>query len=99
MRTNELMDKLGLSEDELCATLGVDPLTIISGQAEDAPMLPILIALVGETEEQVSPGVIRRWLRTKGPNGRPIELLTSQQFPDFEDALSRLVEHGFTIGG
>lgn len=93
------MEKLGLSEEELCATLGLDPLTIISGQAEDAPMLGILLDLIADAELQVSPAVLRRWLRTAGPTGRPVELLAGQQFAAFEDALATLIERGFVIGG
>jgi hypothetical protein len=36
-----LFDLLGLSEDELCAVLDVDPLTLLSGQLEHRSELPI----------------------------------------------------------
>ena len=40
-----LMDRLGLTEDELCAVLGVDPLTVLAGDLDHKPQLPILLAL------------------------------------------------------
>jgi hypothetical protein len=38
-RAVRLMEMLGLSEDELCETLGVDPLTLLSGQLDHRPEL------------------------------------------------------------
>jgi hypothetical protein len=42
------MDRLGLTEDELCRVLGTDPLTILSGQADADPRLQILLDLTAE---------------------------------------------------
>ena len=67
------MDRLGLSEDELCRALGVDPLSVIAGELDDKPQLPILLALTGEAAERVGEGVLRRWLRASGPAGRPVD--------------------------
>ena len=47
-----LMDLLGLSEDELCRVLDADPLTLLSGQLDHRPELPILIDLLADAEER-----------------------------------------------
>ncbi len=93
----ELMDLLGLSEDELCQTLGVDPLTLLSGQLEHRTELPILLDLLGEARERAGAAVLRRWVRASGPRGRPIDGLTARDFPAFEDALAELAERGFVL--
>ena len=49
-----LMDRLGLTEDELCAALDVDPLSVISGELDHKPQLPILLALTQEAAERVA---------------------------------------------
>ena len=94
-----LMDRLGLTEDELCAVLGVDPLTVIAGDLDDKPQLPILLALTGEAAERVGEDVLRRWVRAQGPSGRPLDSLLARDFGAFEDALGTLAERGFVIGG
>jgi hypothetical protein len=93
------MELLGLSEDELCRVLDVDPLTLLSGQLEHRAELPILIDLLREASEQAGPAVLRRWVRAAGPNGRPIDALTSRDFAAFEDALGTLAERGFVLRG
>ena len=45
-RAARLIELLGLSEDELCAVLDVDPLTLLSCQLEHRSELPILIDLL-----------------------------------------------------
>jgi hypothetical protein len=67
-----LMDRLGLSEDELCVALDVDPLTIIGGDLEHKPQLPILLALTEEAAARVADGVLPRWMRSTGPSGCPL---------------------------
>jgi hypothetical protein len=92
------MELLGLSEDELCRTLGVDPLSLLSGQLGHRPELPILLDLLDEAAaNQAAPGVLRRWLRASGLYGRPIDLLLDRDFARFEDAVSDLAAHGFRI--
>ncbi len=92
------MDVLGLTEDELCVTLDADPLTLLSGQLEHASELKILLALLTEVRERVSPDALRSWVRTAGPSGRrPVELLTARDFAGFEDALDELGRRGFVI--
>ena len=94
-----LADLLGLSDDELCATVGITPLEIVSGDGDSMPAVPILLALLAEAEERAGVSVLRRWVRTRGSAGVPIEMLTSRDFAAFEDALADLVERGFVIGG
>ena len=95
----ELMTLLGLSEDELCQILDADPLTLLSGQLEHRPELPILMRLVREAHEQTGGSVLRRWVRAGGPTGRPIDALLHRDFAAFEDALGLLRERGFVVRG
>jgi hypothetical protein len=90
---------LGLSEDELCRALAVDPLTLLSGQLDHRPELPILLDLLADAEESAGPAVLRRWVRANGPHGRPIELLLERDFAGFEDALDELAARGFVLRG
>jgi hypothetical protein len=98
-RAAHLLDLLGLTEDELCTVLGVDPLTLLSGQLDHRPELPILLDLLAEAEERAGPAVLRRWVRAAGPGGRPIDALISRDFAAFEDALAQLAERGFILRG
>ena len=93
------MDLLGLAEDELCATLAVDPLTLLSGQLDHRPELPILLDLLAEAEERAGAAVLRRWVRAQGPSGRPLDALLVRDFAAFEDALATLAERGFVLRG
>jgi len=93
------MDRLGLTEDELCRALGVDPLAVISGDLDDKPQLPILLALTGDAAERVGEDVLRRWLRAGGPLGRPLDHLLANDFAAFEDDLATLAERGFVLRG
>lgn len=93
------MALLGLSEEELCRALDADPLTLLSGQLEHRPELPILITLLREASEQASPELLRRWVRAAGPSGRPIDALLRRDFAAFEDALAELGERGFVLRG
>ena len=98
-RAARLMDLLGLTEDELCQMLDVDPLTLLSGQIEHRGELPILLDLLDEASERAGPAVLRRWVRAAGPSGRPIDALLRRDFGAFEDALGVLAERGFVLGG
>jgi len=93
------MDLLGLTEDELCATLAVDPLALLSGQLDHRPELAILLDLLAEAEERAGAAVLRRWVRAAGPTGRPLDLLVARDFAAFEDALAQLAERGFVLRG
>jgi hypothetical protein len=94
-----LMDRLGLSEDELCTVLDVDPLTLIAGDLDHKPQLAILLTLTEEAAERVAPGVLQRWIRASGPTGRPLDHLLARDYAAFEDDLQALVERGFVLRG
>jgi hypothetical protein len=94
-----LMDRLGLTEEELCRILGVDPLRVIAGELEHKPQLPILLALTEEAAERVGEAVLRRWVRASGPGGRPLDHLMCGDFAAFEDALGVLADRGFVLRG
>jgi hypothetical protein len=96
-RAARLMELLGLSEDELCRILGVDPLTLLSGQLDHRAELPILLDLLDEASERAGPAVLRRWVRAAGPAGRPIDALLDRDFARFETALDELAERGFVL--
>ena len=98
-RAARLMDLLGLSEEELCQLLDVDPLTLLSGQLEHRPELPILLDLLDEASERAGRTVLRRWVRSAGPAGRPIDALLRRDFAGFEDALAELAARGFVLRG
>ena len=94
-----LMERLGLSDDELCAVLDVDPIAVITGELDHRPELPILLELTQEAEDRVGGPLLRRWVRTAGPSGRPLDQLLARDFAAFEDALDTLARRGFVIGG
>jgi hypothetical protein len=98
-RAVRLMELLGLSDDELCQTLAVDPLTLLSGQLGHSAELPILLDLLDEAAERAGAAVLRRWVRAGGPSGRPIDALVSRDFGAFEDALAELAARGFVLRG
>jgi hypothetical protein len=98
-RAARLMDLLGLSEDELCQVLGVDPLTLLSGQIEHRRELAVLLALLDDAAEHASPAVLQRWVRSRGPEGRPLDALLARDFAAFEDALATLADRGFVLRG
>lgn len=92
-----LMGLLELNEEDLCRVLDADPLTLLSGQLEHRTELPILMELLDEAAERVGPAGLARWVRTSGPNGRPLDSLLERDFPAFEDALTSLAERGLVI--
>jgi hypothetical protein len=94
-----LMQRLGLTDDELCAVLDVDPIAVITGELDHRPELGILLDLTAEAEDRVGAPLLRRWVRTSGPSGRPIDQLLARDFAAFEDALATLADRGFVIGG
>jgi hypothetical protein len=96
-RAVRLMGLLGLSEDELCRTLDVDPLTLLSGQLDHRSELPILLDLLDEASERAGPAVLRRWVRARGRAGRPIDALVRREFGAFETALEELAAGGFVL--
>ena len=84
-----------MTDDELLRVLDADPLTVIAGELDHKPELPILLALTADQD----PALLRRWLRTAGPGGRPLDLLLARDFRAFEDALATLAERGYVIRG
>ena len=92
-----LMDRLGLTEEELCLVLDVDPLTVIGGDLEHKPQLPILLALTEEAAARVADGVLPRWMRSTGPSGRPLDHLLARDYAAFEDDLQGLADRGFVL--
>lgn len=94
-----LMDLLGLSDEELCAILDADPLTLLSGQLDHRPELPILLDLLSDASEQAAPAVLRRWVRAAGPRGVPLDHLLARDFGAFENDLAALADRGFVLRG
>lgn len=79
--------------------LDADPLTLLSGQLDHRPELPILLDLLAEAEERAGAPVLKRWIRADGPSGRPIDALLARDFATFEDQLATLADRGFVIRG
>ena len=77
--------------------LDADPLSVITGDLDHKPELPILLDLLAEAEERAGAPVLRRWVRATGPGGRPLDLLLARDFGAFEDALTTLAERGFVF--
>jgi hypothetical protein len=98
-RAVRLMELLGLSEDELCQVLAVDPLTLVSGRIDHSSELPILLDLLDEASDRAGPAILKRWLRAAGPAGRPIDALLARDFGAFEDAIGELAARGFVLRG
>lgn len=98
-RALRLMELLGLSEDELCRILDVEALTLLSGQLDHRAELPILLGLLDEASERAGPALLRRWVRSSGPAGRPLDALLSRDFGAFEDALDDFAQRGFVLRG
>jgi hypothetical protein len=91
------MQRLGLSDDELCAVLAADPLQVLIGELDHRPELGILLALTDEAAEHVGAGVLKTWLRRRGPAGVPLEHLMARDFEAFEDDLDALARRGFVL--
>lgn len=87
-RAHALMERLGLSDDELLQVLDADPLTLLTDELPHRPEVDILLALTND----VDPATLRRWIRTG-----PIDLLVRRDFAAFEDALGELQDRGLVI--
>jgi hypothetical protein len=61
------------------------------------PQLPVLVDLLTEAEERAGAATLRRWVRARGPAGRPVDLLVARDYAGFEDALADLGERGFVL--
>ncbi len=88
-----LSERLGLTDDELLTIVDADPLSVMAGDLEHRPEIPILLALT----EDIDTSVLRRWLRTEGPAGRPLDLLLRRDFPAFEDAVEDFRSRGLIL--
>ena len=88
MRGHALMERLGLTDEELCTVLDADPLTLLTDELPHRPEVDILLELTAEFD----PVVLRRWVRTG-----PLDLLLRRDFAAFEDALGDLQDRGFVI--
>jgi hypothetical protein len=66
---------------------------VVGGELDHKPELPILLDLLAELDESV----LKRWVRTEGRRGRPIDLLSKRDFAAFEDALSDFRDRGLII--
>lgn len=94
-----LMERLGLTEDELLTVLAADPLAVVSGELDHRPELPILLTLTEEAAAKVAGGVLQSWLRRAGPGGRPLDHLLARDFAAFEDDLATLESRGYVLRG
>lgn len=94
-----LMQRLGLSDEELCEILAVDPISVITGELDHRPELDILLDLTADAAKTVGDATLRRWVHRKGPGGVPVEHLRARDFAAFEDALDTLTRRGFVLGG
>jgi hypothetical protein len=92
-----LMERLGLTDDELCEVLAVDPLAIITNELDHRPELQILLALTAEAADRVGAATLRSWLRRRGPAGVPADHLKARDFAAFEDDLALLARRGFVV--
>ena len=90
-----LMERLGLTDDELCAVLDVDPLTVITDELAHRPEVGILLELTAT----VDPSLLASWVRATGVHGRPLDLLLRRDFAAFEDAIADLQDRGFVLRG
>jgi hypothetical protein len=96
-QAQHLQELLGLSDEELLAVLDEDPLTVLTGELDHKPELPILLDLLAEAEERAGAPVLRRWVRAQGPSGRPLDRLLARDFGAFANALGTLAERGFVL--
>ena len=92
-----LQELLGLTDEEVLEILDTDALSVLTGEADALPQVPVLLGLVAEAEEQVGGPVLRRWARAAGPSGRPLDRLLGRDYAGFEDALGVLAERGLII--
>ena len=68
---------------------------MITGEDDVRPEVALLLTLLREAQESVSPDSLRRWVRLN--DERALKLLIAQDFAGFEDALAELRERGLVI--
>jgi hypothetical protein len=93
---SELQRLLALSDDELLEVLGSTPLDVMTGEEDEREDLCVLVQV---TREAGDPAVLARWVRSSGPEGRPIDALLARDFAGYERALAALAERGFVLRG
>ena len=59
--------------------------------------MQLLVKLI--VESGADPSVLQRWVRAKGPDGRPLDALLARDYGRFEDQLAILAERGFILRG
>lgn len=96
-RAHQLQQLLGLSDEELIRTLDASALELLSGELDHRPELGILLDLLHEAEERAGATMLHRWVRAKGSQGRPLDLLTARDFARFEDAVDDLAANGYVL--
>jgi hypothetical protein len=92
-----LIARLGLTDEETLEIFAVDPLSLISGELDHRPELPILGVLTAAAAEQAGESGLHRWMRAAGPAGRPVDMLLAGDFAGFEDALGTLADRGLVL--
>ena len=92
-----LARRFGLTDDELLAVLDVTALELVGGELDHKPELALLLALSEDQAAVMTPGMLQRWVRTSGAQGRPIDLLLAHDFAGFERALDDLAQRGFVV--
>lgn len=95
--TERVQQALALDEAELCDALGLSPVQLLAGEGDVLPQTAVLDALLRAAAEQLSPQTLARWVRTSGPAGTPLALLTAGDYAGFERALEALLERGLVI--
>ena len=96
-RAARLQQLLGLSDEELIRTLDASALELLGGELDHRPELGILLDLLADAEERAGATMLHRWVRAKGPFGRPVDLLVARDFATFEDAVDDLARNGFIL--
>jgi len=96
-RAQKLQDLLRLSDEELIRALDASALELLGGELDHRPELGILLDLLADAEERAGATLLHRWVRARGPHGRPVDLLTARDFARFEDAVDDLVANGFVL--
>jgi hypothetical protein len=88
---SDVVDRLGLSDEEALAIFALAPLEAIAGDVAHRPEIAILDTLTAEAAHALGEGGLARWVRAGQPGARPLDLLTAGEFGAFENALARRV--------
>jgi len=70
---------------------------VLSGRLDHRPELGILLGLLDEADRTAGSAVLRRWVRARGPRGRPLDQLLARDFAAFEESVAALAEQGFVL--